>query len=176
PTPTTSPGAPGPVAAASCSAAGMDAALTPQPALPSEVQSVRDQIFNLALACDFEGLSDLARAPSGSFTYSFGGSNGDLAGYLKDADNHENALRVLVGLLDTPYVTPQDVYGPEYSGPQGYWWPSAFRSSPTDADWEALEGVIPAAELQAYRSSGSYVGRRLFITKDGDWQIFVTGD
>jgi hypothetical protein len=64
--------------------------------------------------------------------------------------------------------------GHEY---QGHWvWPTAYTDSPTDADWQALEGLYPQAQLDSMRQSGSFLGYRVGITPAGDWTFFVAGD
>ena len=60
---------------------------------------------------------------------------------------------------------------------QGNWvWPTAYTDTPTDADWQALEGLYPQEQLDSMKQSGSYLGYRVGLTPAGDWIFFVAGD
>lgn len=51
-----------------------------------------------------------------------------------------------------------------------------FTHEPTAANRAVLEQGLGAAEVQRSIADGQWLGWRLRITAEGDWQFFVTGD
>jgi hypothetical protein len=149
-----------------CSAAGLSAELQADPALPAPVADVRRNIAEAAVECDYDGLQELALEGGGGFTFSYGAETSAADHWARAEERGEDVMRILVKTLRQP--------GHRY---QGNWvWPTAYTDSPTDADWEALEGLYPQDQLDAMRQSGSFLGYRVGITSDGDWIFFVAGD
>jgi hypothetical protein len=149
-----------------CSAAGLSADLPADPALPTAVAELRQQIAEAAVACDYDRLQALALEGGTGFTYSYGGETSASDYWAGAEERGEDVLRILVESLRQP--------GHEY---QGNWvWPTAYTDEATDADWEALEGLYPQEQLDAMRQSGSFLGYRVGITPAGDWIFLVAGD
>jgi hypothetical protein len=155
-----------PAGGGECSAAGLSSELPADSALPAAVADMRQRIAEAAVACDYDALQALALEGGTGFTYSYGGET-SAADYWAGAEERgENVMRILVESLR------QD--GHRY---QGNWvWPTAYSDEPTDADWEALEGLYPQDQLDSMRQSGSFLGYRVGITPAGDWIFFVAGD
>jgi hypothetical protein len=60
---------------------------------------------------------------------------------------------------------------------QGNWvWPEAYADAPSDEAWEELSGIYPPDQITSWREQGQFLGYRVGITPDGDWQFFVAGD
>jgi hypothetical protein len=155
-----------PAGGGDCSAAGLSADLPDDPAVPAPVAELRQRIVDAAVDCDYDALQALALEGGTGFTYSYGGET-SAADYWAGAEERgEEVLRILVESLRQP--------GHEY---QGNWvWPTAYTDEPTAADWEALDGLYPQAQLDAMRQSGSFLGYRVGITSAGDWIFYVAGD
>ena len=155
-----------PAGGGECSAAGLSADLPADSALPARVADMRQEIADAAVECDFDALQALALQGETGFTYSYGGETSAADFWAGAEEREEDVMRILVESLR------QD--GHEY---QGNWvWPTAYTDSPTDADWEALEGLYPQDQLDSMRRSGSFLGYRVGITPAGDWIFFVAGD
>jgi hypothetical protein len=158
---TTAPGG----AAATCSAADLSAAL-PDQDLPDAVAEVRQRIADAAVACDYDALQAIALEQDG-FTFSYGAETSAADHWAGLEERGEDPLRTLVQLLSLP-VTRNEA--------GAYAWPSAYTESPTEEDWAALEGIYSDEEIASFRAAGSYLGYRVGITPEGDWQFFVAGD
>jgi hypothetical protein len=155
-----------PAGGGECSAAGLSAQLAADSALPAAVADMRQRIAEAAVACDYDALQALALEGGGGFTYSYGGETSASDYWAGAEERGEDVMRILVESLR------QD--GHQY---QGNWvWPTAYSDEPTDADWEALEGLYPQDQLDSMRQSGSFLGYRVGITPAGDWIFFVAGD
>ena len=155
-----------PAGGGECSAAGLSADLPADTALPALVAEMRQQIADFAVECDYDGLQELALRGGTGFTYSYGGETSAADFWAGAEERGEDVMRILVESLR------QD--GHEY---QGNWvWPTAYTDAPTDADWEALEGLYPQDQLDSMRQQGSFLGYRVGITPAGDWTFYVAGD
>jgi hypothetical protein len=156
---------PAPPAGGSCSAAGLSADL-PEQDLPEAVADVRRRIAAAAVACDYEALQEIALEQDG-FTFSFGAETSPADYWAGLEERGEEPMRILVETLGTP-VTRNEA--------GAYAWPSAYTESPSEEDWAALEGIYTDEEIASFKAAGSYLGYRVGITPDGDWQFFVAGD
>jgi hypothetical protein len=153
--------------AARCSATGMSTRL-PAQKLPKAVATMRQRIVNLAVACDYAGLQRLGNQGQRlGFSY---GRETSAAAYWKNLEGrHGYPLATLVRILRLP-VTRNEA--------RWYAWPSAYAAHPTARDWNLLvsSGVLTQKQAAAERAQGSYLGYRLAIRPDGDWQFFIAGD
>jgi hypothetical protein len=161
---------------AACSASGLAAEPAPQAGLPPPVAEMRASIVSAAVACDFDALEELARQGPGEFSFTFGGAT-DPSDYWRDAEAAgDEPLRILVQILDLGGGA-RDFLG---QGEIQHYWPAAFGyDSWTDippADREALLAVYEESQLEDMALIGSYLGHRVGITAEGDWQFFVAGD
>jgi hypothetical protein len=157
-----SPAAP----AAGCSAAGLSPELPADADLPELVAEVREEIAAAAVACDYERLQELALEQGTGFTFSYGAETSAADFWAGAEERGEEVMRILVDTLR------QD--GHSY---QGNWvWPTAYADAPSLDDWQALAGIYTQEQIDSFRESGSFLGYRVGITPDGDWQFFVAGD
>jgi len=156
----------------SCSTAGFRARL-PEQELPEAVASVRQRIFDAAVACDYDTLQQIALERGEGFTFSYGaeGSAADFWRGLEESGDDDPMLD-LVRIISIPHTRNET---------GSYAWPSAYDETPTDEDWQALvdSGLYDQAAVDQMRDApgaGGYLGWRTAITADGDWQFFVAGD
>jgi len=150
--------------AAECSAAGLSSDL-PVQELPEPVADKRQAIARAAVACDYEELEELAAV--GRFTFSYGGS-GSAADFWRDEEKAgRDVLATLVRLLELPHARNEAGF---------YAWPSAYSEQPSPRDWKRLEGIYDDEMIASFRRNGSYLGHRIGITPQGEWQFFVAGD
>jgi hypothetical protein len=161
------PSATGPEA--TCSTSTVRTAL-PEQELPAAVASVRQRIFDAAVACDYEGLQEIALEQGEGFTFSYGAesSAADFWGGLEESG--EPAMLDLVRILSIPHTRNET---------GSYAWPSAYDETPTDEDWKALvdAGLYTRVEVDEMKAQNTgYLGWRTAITAEGDWQFFVRGD
>jgi hypothetical protein len=148
-----------------CSAAGLSADLPDDPSLPAPVAETRREIAAAAVACDYERLQAIALEQDG-FTYSYGGETSAADYWAGEEERGEQPMRILVESLR------QD--GHLY---QGNWvWPEAYADAPSDEAWQKLSGLYPPDQITSWREQGQFLGYRVGITPDGDWQFFVAGD
>jgi hypothetical protein len=176
---TTPTSAAGTTAVPACSAASLDPEIERQPGLPSGVVAMRAAIAEAAVACDYEALAALGdrHAPGLRIT---GGDLDDPAAALREAEQSDQGrgpLFFLRSLLDLPYS--RIVVAEGDAAPLLYAWPSAFDPDGAGhADVAALvdAGLYTTAEIdEMVERFGGYVGYRVLISADGDWQAFVTG-
>jgi hypothetical protein len=155
---------------ADCSTSGVRRTL-PEQDLPDAVAEVREAVFVAGLACDYEKLERLALERGEGFTFSYGGGTSAAEHWRElEESGTEEPMRVLVAILALPYTRNE-------SG--SYAWPTAYRESPNEADWQALvdAGVSTQEQVDLMKEQGTgYLGYRTAITADGDWQFFVAGD
>ena len=160
-----------------CSAADLSPEPVEQPGLPEPVRGMRDRIVRAAVACDFQALEALALVTGGEFTYSFG-AEGDPGGYWRREEEGQGPapLRFLVGVLNRPYQRVQHAHRDEVR----YVWPSAFGYDSWDAvppeDKESLRPLYTEDDFESFARFGGYVGYRVGMTPEGEWEFFVAGD
>ena len=134
--------------------------------LPEAVERMRAQIFDMAASCDMEGLAEIARADGTAF--SFGGETDPLRSWIRSARNGFDVMSWIVRLFNS--VPAIDEVGT-------YAWP-AVHATNSEEDWQALSGLLTAAEFEQYsfaRDSG-WLGLRIGIAEDGTWRFVVAGD
>lgn len=143
----------------------------PEQDLPEPVAETRRQVFEAALACDYERLESLAGEEG--FTFSFG-TSGSPAAYWRRLEQERGdeplPLRALVTILTLP---------PTRNEGGSYAWPAAYSESPSDEAWQALvvAGLYTEEQVELMRTQGTgYLGYRTAITPEGVWQFFVAGD
>jgi hypothetical protein len=123
---------------------------------------------NLAVACDYAGLQRLGNAGQ-DLAFSYGKAKSASA-YWQDLERRGGyPLKTLVRILRLP-VTRNEA--------RWYAWPSAYTEHPTARDWNLLVSshVLTRKQADAERAHGSYLGYRLAIRPNGDWQFFIAGD
>jgi hypothetical protein len=162
---------------ATCSTEGWDAGLLPQPGLPDAVAATRRALYEAAMACDFERLTELAASGSRGFETTFGGSGPE---YFRESESRgEPLMRMLVEHLNLAYAAAEDGTGDAY-----YAWPSAFINLTSAggegipaADYAALLEYYPLEDLEyMFDQIGGYTGWRNIIAADGEWLYFIAGD
>ncbi|CAM4526862.1 MULTISPECIES: hypothetical protein [Myxococcus] len=151
-----------------CSAASLSPRAAPaSPALPAPVESMRQRIIAAAVACDYTALNTLADENGKAVRFTFGDGT-DAGEYWRAAEKLGNPeLARIVKVLNLPYAKQDNLY----------FWPAVHVTGATsDKDWGALKGVYPDEEIAGMKDQGSYLGLRVGITPEGDWQIAVAGD
>ena len=154
-----------------CSTAGLRLTL-PEQDLPPAVADVRKRIFDAAVACDYDTLEQIALEKGEGFTFSYGSAT-DASEYWRSARGGPGGrAQADAHARDDP----DDAYTRNETG--SYAWPTAYKESPTEADWQALvdAGLYTQEQIDSMKAAGSYLGYRTAITADGDWQFFVAGD
>ena len=152
-----------------CSTSGVRRTL-PEQELPAAVASVRQRIFDAAVACDYDALQRIALEQGEGFTFSYGGetSAADFWRGLEEAG--KTPMLDLVRIISIPHSRNET---------GSYAWPSAYDETPTDEDWQALvdSGLYTQAQVDEMKAQNTgYLGWRTAITPAGDWQFFVAGD
>ena len=153
----------------SCSTSTVRATL-PEQDLPAAVASVRQRIFDAAIACDYDTLQKIALEQGEGFTFSYGGESSAADFWRGLEESGETPLLDLVRIISIPHTRNET---------GSYAWPSAYDETPTDEDWQALvdAGLYTQAEVDEMKAQNTgYLGWRTAITADGDWQFFVAGD
>ncbi|HEX5754220.1 MAG TPA: hypothetical protein VFZ09_49010 [Archangium sp.] len=158
-------------AGARCSASTLSPEPKPaQPPLPPAVESMRRRIIAAAVACDYERLEALTHETGQGFTASFGDDRVNVAEYWRKSETRDGdpVLARIVKLLNLPHAKSGGLYV----------WPSAYGEHPKPKDWKALESVYTPEQLAQMRSvtGGGYVGFRLGIHSNGDWDFAIGGD
>lgn len=161
-----------------CSASGMQVSETDSSALPDPVAATRAAIIELAIDCQYEGLEGLALEGDPIFSYSFG-DDGSPARFWqqRERDARRNDaptseyMRYLVSILQLPHCVETPPDGKTY-----YVWPRVHCSDRTAEDWNDLEGLYPAEEIEQMRDGDIYYGFRVGILENGDWVYFIAGD
>lgn len=148
-----------------CSTSGLRIVL-PDGDLPAPVADTRRRIFAAATACDYDALQAVA-LEGGGFTYSYGGETSAADFWRGEEERGGRPLSILVRLLALPYTRNEAGF---------YAWPAAYSEAPTEADWNALEGIYTRVQITSWRELGSYMGYRVGISPVGKWQFFVAGD
>lgn len=172
-TTTTAPAATTAEPETTCSASTVRATL-PEQDLPEAVASVRQRIFDAAIACDYETLEEIALEEGEGFTFSYG-SGTDASEHWRSVEEAGTERPLPMFALATILTIP---HSRNETG--SYAWPSAYEETPTDEDWQAVvdAGLYTQAEVEQMKGpeSTGYLGYRTAITPDGDWQFFVAGD
>jgi hypothetical protein len=113
------------------------------------------------------GLTKLAGP---KFSFRFGGERSAAAYWKQQEAKGGRPLAILVKILKLPFT---------HNETGAYAWPTAYRTHPTRADWDALVrvGVLTRKAADTMRTGGNvYYGYRTAITKSGRWQFFLAGD
>lgn len=145
--------------------------------LPPAVFDTWTSIVDLALACDYEGLEDLALEGTG-FSYSFG-DDGSPASFWREREREARTddeptseyMRYLVEIMQLPHCRERSADGQTY-----FIWPRVHCTARTEADWDDLEGLYTADEIDQMREGDIYYGFRVGILANGDWAYFIAGD
>lgn len=159
--------------AGDCSAAGMTADGADLARLPDQARAAAEFLLDAALRCD-EQLLATAAFESGT-TLTFG--EADPYEFFGLPEQDEEIYAIIATLLtETPYAAEADD-----ATPATFVWPRVHTSDWVDADqaWQEVvdAGLLTAAEADEMRAAGTgYLGWRLGITGEGDWQFFVAGD
>lgn len=159
--------------AGDCSAAGMTADGADLARLPDQARAAAAFLLDAALRCD-EQLLATAAFESGT-TLTFG--EADPYEFFGLPEQDEEIYAIIATLLtETPYAAEADD-----ATPATFVWPRVHTSDWVDADqaWQEVvdAGLLTAAEADEMRAAGTgYLGWRLGITGEGDWQFFVAGD
>lgn len=161
-------------ASTNCSAAGLDVALPDDPALSPAVLQLRNDIFEAAMACDYEQLNALAPA---DLSYTFGGPF-DSPGYYwarQELLGTGEPMSWLARLLALP-ATSTTVEG---LGDM-FIWPSVSGRDATDATAEEIAQLrelgVSEDEINFMLDGSGYLGYRIGIMDDGTWMYFIAGD
>lgn len=139
----------------------------PDQDLPGPVAETRETLFDLASACDYEGLAAMV-AEDGT-TVSYGGTDNPIPLWVAEGWADTEPISLLARLLT---MTP----GRHDDG--WYAWPAVHVDSHSEANWEELEdagitdGIIEATEGR----DRDYLGYRVGIAADGTWMFFAAGD
>jgi hypothetical protein len=142
-----------------CSADGLRVEVPEAPNLPNEVRSIRNEIIQTALRCDYDALAELAMRPTDSFQYSkieeSAGSEAEPAEFWREQEQAgERTLASLVEILITdPEVQP--VTEPEGPG------------TGSEDSYYNFPGANVPEGLEQYQTS---------ITSRGDWIFFLKTD
>ncbi|MFP2958834.1 hypothetical protein ACLEPN_13560 [Myxococcus sp. 1LA] len=151
-----------------CSAAKLSPRVAPAtPALPAPVESMRQRIVAAAVACDYTALNTLADENGKAVRFTFGDGT-DAGEYWRAAEKLGNPdLARIVQVLNLPYAKQDNLY----------FWPAVHVTGATsDKDWSAVKGIYSESEIEGMKDQGAYLGLRVGITPEGDWQIAVAGD
>jgi hypothetical protein len=153
-----------------CSASALVALSPATGDLPPAVANRRAEIADAARACDIERL---ASNIGPHFMASFDEVAPATLWREAEAAGGE-PLRFLVLVLGTGHsVVVLD------DGRQLYVWPAAIAhrswSEVTPEERGALAGIYPNEELTRFEEIGRYIGYRVGIAEDGEWQFLVTG-
>ena len=162
-----------------CSAASLPAGRA-VPGLPHAVATMRLWIIAAARRCDYATLVRLGNERGRGFTFSYGATQ--TAPQFWRAGERSSVrprpMEALVKLLSLPHAAV--ALNGRATTPQRarlYVWPSAHRERPTERDWRALRTLYTAAQIERMKRGGTgYLGYRVGITPQGDWQYFVAGD
>jgi len=146
-----------------------------QEGLPHDVGVTRQRIWQAATARDFGALQALM--PDG-FRSSFGDENGPEAAVamLRGMEQRgEDPFGLILRLLAVPYGTQDPEGGPAY-----YAWPRPFTIEPsrwTNEDIDIMRGLgATDADIAGYREFGGYIGWRIGIRENGQWEYLIRGD
>jgi hypothetical protein len=140
----------------------------PDQGLPGAVTAKRDALFRAAAACDFTTLAEIAATDGTSL--SFGGEDDLIRSWVFYARHGTDMASLMVRMFNTDPASASSEFGVYYA------WPAVHLTN-SEEDWQALSGVLTAAEfdlLYRYRENG-YAGFRTGIGEDGRWWFAVPG-
>jgi hypothetical protein len=137
-------------------------ALAPQD-LPTAVEATRQRLYGMAATCDLEGLAALAVADGTAFT--FGDTEDPLRSWIRSARHGHDVASWIVRILNTEPALDEN----------GFAWPAVFLTN-SEEDWQAVSGILTAAEYEQARAYGSYAFFRIVIDSDGRWAVAIAGD
>jgi hypothetical protein len=140
-------------------------ALAPQ-GLPEPVEAKRQLIFELASGCEMGRLAEVVLGDGAAFT--FGGEEDPMRTWIHSARGGFDILSMTVRILNAD---------PALDGAGVYAWP-AVHATNSEEDWQALSGILSAAELEQFyqfRESG-YLGLRVGIDPAGRLVYLIAGD
>ncbi|HUO46294.1 MAG TPA: hypothetical protein VM470_05630 [Acidimicrobiia bacterium] len=132
--------------------------------LPPEVELTRQKLYNLAASCDLTGLAEAA-AENGT-SLGFGEIGDPLAYLIANARRGFDVANWITRMLNAEPAQRED---------GGYAWPAVFVTG-SEADWEAVSGILTAAEYEQLRQTDDYLGFRVGIDGDGRWGFALAGD
>ncbi|MGQ0848425.1 MAG: hypothetical protein ACT4OP_04800 [Actinomycetota bacterium] len=134
--------------------------------LPSAVETRRAELFTLAADCQMEHLAEIARAEATAF--SFGGETDPLRSWIRSARLGFDVMTMMVRIFGaTPVQGADGVYA----------WPAVHVTN-AETDWQELSGILSAAEYEQLHglADSGYLGLRIGIAPDGDWEYVIAGD
>jgi hypothetical protein len=137
----------------------------PDQDLPGPVAETRETLFDLASACDYEGLAAMV-AEDGT-TVSYGGTDNPIPLWVAEGWSDIEPVSLLVRLLTMTPGRHEDGW---------YAWPAVHVDTDIEANWQELDdagltdGMVEATDERAY------YGYRVGIAADGTWMFFVAGD
>jgi hypothetical protein len=144
--------------------------------LPEAAMEMVDQIRAAAEAEDLETLADLAL--QGAFTASFGAevTTTDELVELWETMGRDEVVDAIRGLISLPNWYETESRDSEGEVIAIYVTPR-FMHEPSNAEnRRLLEDALGADYVEASVGDGQYLGWRLGVTADGNWQFFVSGD
>ncbi|HJU51132.1 MAG TPA: hypothetical protein VJ815_02250 [Acidimicrobiia bacterium] len=134
--------------------------------LPEPVEAKRQLIFELASGCEMGKLAEVVLEDGAAFT--FGGEEDPLRTWIASARLGFDVMSMTVRILNAD---------PALDGAGVYAWP-AVHATNSEEHWQALSGILSAAEFEQFyqfRESG-YLGLRLGIDPDGRLVYLIAGD
>ena len=150
---------------------------TPEAGTTPAVTDMAERIETAARAGDWDALAALAMAGDTPFwgAIDVEMTEAELAAYWRAEADQEPLADVLLGLLAVPDWYETTATAADGSDVAIHVTPR-FMHEPTAESRAALEAELGAEYVEAQLADGQYLGYRLGITADGDWQFFVTGD
>ncbi|MBK5268869.1 MAG: hypothetical protein JJE47_15730 [Acidimicrobiia bacterium] len=123
------------------------------------------ELRNLAAACEWEQLSDIAEQDQTSI--SFGGPIRLVKLWVLESASGSDSGTELLDVTSLPPARTTD----------GWVWP-AVSSTNADADWQVLldAGLLTEKEVADMKDFGGYLGFRVGIADDGTWLFGIAGD
>jgi hypothetical protein len=130
------------------------------------VEAKRQLIFELASGCEMGRLAELVLEDDTAYT--FGGEEDPVRTWIASARYGFDVLAMTTRILNSD---------PAPDGAGVHAWP-AVHATNSEEDWQALSGVLSAAEFEQYyqsRESG-YLGLRVGIDPEGRLVYLIAGD
>ncbi|MFH1330693.1 MAG: hypothetical protein ABIJ48_08620 [Actinomycetota bacterium] len=123
----------------------------------------REQLYQAAVSCDFQAISELAAGPRGP-VMGYGGQSacgGNSVGFWENLvyQRGGDPMRLIAGTLELPYAVVE-VGSSSWPGEREFFlWPAVVASeAPTEAQWDELRTLYSYQEIRGFRSdpSGRY--------------------